>query len=31
MSEGENLYLGLVIGAFLLFAVVMVYVTVRQK
>ena len=31
MTEGEMLYLGLVIGAFTLFALVMVYVNVRQK
>lgn len=31
MTEGETLYLGLVIGAFLLFAIVMVYVNARQK
>lgn len=31
MSEGETLYLGLVIGAFLLFALVMLYVNARQK
>jgi len=31
MSEGEILYLGLVIGAFFLFALVMLYVDARQK
>lgn len=31
MSEGETLYLGLVIGAFVLFALVMGYVNMRQK
>ncbi len=31
MTEGETLYLGLVVGAFVLFALVMAYVTVRQK
>ncbi len=31
MSEGETLYLGLVIGGFVLFALVMAYVTARQK
>lgn len=31
MSEGEMMYLGLVIGAFVLFALVMAYVNVRQK
>lgn len=31
MSEGEILYLGLVIGAVTLFALVMAYVTARQK
>jgi hypothetical protein len=31
MTEGETLYLGLVIGAFLLFALVMAYVNARQK
>ncbi len=31
MSEGEVLYLGLVIGGFALFALVMGYVNLRQK
>jgi hypothetical protein len=31
MSEGETLYLGLVAGAFLLFALVMLWVNARQK
>jgi hypothetical protein len=31
MSEGEILYLGLVIGAVTLFTLVMAYVTARQK
>lgn len=31
MTEGETLYLGLVIGAFILFALVMLFVTARQK
>lgn len=31
MSEGETLYLGLVIGGFVFFALVMGYVNLRQK
>ena len=31
MSEGETLYLGFVVGAFLLFALVMLWVNARQK
>lgn len=31
MSEGETLYLALVIGGFALFALVMGYVNLRQK
>jgi hypothetical protein len=31
MSEGESLYLGLVIGAFVLFGLVMGFVNLRQK
>jgi hypothetical protein len=31
MSEGETLYLGLVIAAFVLFALVMLFVNARQK
>jgi hypothetical protein len=31
MSEGEILYLGMVIGGFVLFALVMGYVNLRQK
>ncbi len=31
MTEGEILYLGLVIGAATLFALVMLYVNARQK
>ena len=31
MSEGETLYLSLVIGAFIFFALVVAYVIVRQK
>jgi hypothetical protein len=31
MTEGETLYLGLVIGCFVLYGLVLAYVTARQK
>jgi hypothetical protein len=31
MTEGETLYLGMVVGAFTLYALVLAFVTARQK